>query len=346
MSEPTPFLSILDQSPIREGGTPAQAIAETRELAQLADALGYRRYWLAEHHASPAFAGAAPEILIGRIAAETQRIRVGSGGIMLSHYSPFKVAEQFRMLTTLFPGRIDLGVGRAPGADPLGSAALQSGPQPWADEDFPGLVGDLAGFVQNALGPDHRFGELVTQPAGAARPEFWVLGSGGDSAGVAAALGCPYVFAHFIRPEAVAAAVARYRAAFRPGLLAVPRVALAVFAIAAESEEEARHLALTRDLWVLSIQARRTIPFPSPERARALITEAPAAEIAAARRRHMAGTGAQVKARLDELADRHGADELLVVSITHDFAARKRSYQLLAEAYGLSSGGGGGGAMR
>lgn len=343
MSDRKPRLSILDQSPIREGGTPAQAIAETRELARLADSLGYHRYWLAEHHASEAFAGAAPEILIGRIAAETEHIRVGSGGVMLSHYAPFKVAEQFRMLATLFPDRIDLGVGRAPGVDPLGSAALQSGPQAWAGEAFPELVADLSGFVRNRLVPGHRFGALVAQPAGPSQPEFWVLGSGGDSASVAASLGCPYVFAHFIRPEAAEEAVARYRAEFRPGVLAAPRVALAVFAVAAESADEARHLALTRDLWVLRIRARQTIPFPDPVRAAQLVAEASPDDIAAARRRHIAGTADQVKGQMDALAARLGADELLVVSITYDFAARKRCYRLIAEAYGLSAGGG---AMR
>lgn len=335
MPETTPILSVLDQSPIREGGTPAQAIAESRELARLADSLGYHRYWLAEHHASPAFAGAAPEILIGRIAAETRNIRVGSGGVMLSHYAPFKVAEQFRMLATLFPDRIDLGVGRAPGADPLGSAALQSGPQAWTGEEFPGLVADLAGFVHDSLETGHRFGTLLAQPNGPDRPEMWLLGSGGDSASVAAGLGCPYVFAHFIRPEATADAVARYRAEFRPGLAPAPRVAMAVFAVAAETEAEARRLALTRDMWVLKILDKHTIPFPSPDRAEAELADVDGATVAVARRRHIVGSADQVKAQLDELAAAHGVDEFLIVSITYDFEARKRSYQLLADAYGL-----------
>ncbi|PWR18025.1 LLM class flavin-dependent oxidoreductase [Zavarzinia compransoris] len=326
-----PVFSILDQSPIRAGGTPAQAVAETVELAKLGDRLGYHRFWCAEHHASAAFAGSAPEVLISHLAAVTRRIRVGSGGVMLSHYAPLKVAEAFRMLETLYPGRIDLGLGRAPGGDHVAAAALRVGPQAYGPEVFPELLVDLCGFLRGSLAAGHPFARVRAQPQGQGMPDLWLLGSGGDSAAYAGALGAGFAYAHFINPDNLRSALEAYRRSFRPGLNDRPRVMLAVFALAADSAAEARHLARTRDLWVLNLLAGRDIPFPDPD------SFDPAALPEEARRRldlmaarGIAGPGDEVRTRLHEMAETAGAEEVMVVTITHDFAARCRSYELLA----------------
>ncbi|MFA5122090.1 LLM class flavin-dependent oxidoreductase [Zavarzinia sp.] len=324
-------LSALDQSPIRDGGTPSQAIAETVALAKHVEALGYHRFWCAEHHASAAFAGSIPEVLIAHLAAVTEKIRLGSGGVMLSHYAPLKVAEAFRMLETLHPGRIDLGLGRAPGADQRTTAALRPGPSAYGPEVFPEQLVDLVGFLRDNLAPDHPFAKIAAQPRGETMPELWLLGSGGDSAAYAGALGAGFAFAHFINPDSLAVAVETYRRSFRPGLFDRPRLMLAVFALAADTEAEARRLAKTRDLWVLNLLAGRNIPFPDPDgidldtlpvdvRRRLALVAA----------RGVAGSADQVKERLSAMAESVGADELMMVTITYDFAARLRSYELLA----------------
>ncbi|HEX2116003.1 MAG TPA: MsnO8 family LLM class oxidoreductase, partial [Alphaproteobacteria bacterium] len=192
------ILSVLDQSPVRAGGTAAQAVAETIELAQHCERLGYHRYWLAEHHNADGLAGTAPEILIARIAAATNRMRIGSGGVMLSHYSPLKVAETFRMLETLYPGRIDLGIGRAPGSDPRTAQALQHGPGALPIEYYPAQIADLLAYLGPGLAPDHPFAGVRAMPAAPAAPEFWVLGSSDQSAAYAAHFGAAFSFAHFI----------------------------------------------------------------------------------------------------------------------------------------------------
>jgi len=191
-------LSILDQSPIRDGGTAADAIHETIELARLADELGYERYWLSEHHNSGGLASATPEILIAEIASRTDRIRVGSGGVMLSHYSPLKVAESFRMLETLHPGRIDLGVGRAPGSDTRTASALAHGPGRLGIEHYPDQLLDLYGYLSDTLPADHPFSGIHAMPAGPGLPDLWLLGSSAASAEYAAELGWSFCYAHFI----------------------------------------------------------------------------------------------------------------------------------------------------
>lgn len=330
-----PLLSVLDQSPIREGGTPAQAIAETIELARTAERLGYQRFWCAEHHASAAFAGSIPEILIGHLADRTSTIRLGTGGIMLSHYAPLKVAEGFRMLETLHPGRIDLGLGRAPGADQLTTAALRPGLQGYGPEVFPELLVDLCGFLRGGLPGEHPFARIAAQPSGPGMPDVWLLGSGGDSAAYAGALGCGFAYAHFINPDQMAQAVDIYRRSFRPGLNQRPRVMLAVFALAADTMDEARYLAKTRDLWVLNLLSGRNIPFPDPARIDlSTLSDEVRRRIEAVAARGIAGDVATVKARLDRMVAAAGADELMIVTITFDFAARLRSYELLARAYG------------
>jgi luciferase family oxidoreductase group 1 len=331
-------LSVLDQSPVRQGVTPRQALLETIELARHVDALGYRRYWLAEHHGSPGLAGSAPEIMVVRVAAETSHIRVGSGGVMLSHYSSLKVAEQFRMLETLYPGRIDLGIGRAPGSDQLTAIALQHGPGALGIEHFPNQIADLIGFLENRMPADHPFSHIRVTPAGDSNPEIWILGSSDQSAIFAAYFGCAFSFAQFITDEGGPEIMEAYRQRFQPSeRLTMAQGSIGVFVICAESEAEARRLAASRDLWRLRQRQGILAPFPPPEDALAYpYSEAELRTVEYHRRRQVIGEPKQVKARLLALAESYGVDEIVVLTICHDFAARKRSYALLAEAFGLS----------
>ncbi len=330
-------LSVLDQSPIRSGGTPAQAIAETVRLAEACERLGYHRYWLAEHHASEGLAGTAPEVLIARVAAATKAMRIGSGGVMLAHYSPLKVAETFRMLEALYPGRIDLGIGRAPGSDYRTSVALQAGPQPFAIEQFPNQVQDLLGYVSNTLPEGHPFAGVAAQPRGDTVPDPWLLGSSDASASIAAYFGTSFSFAHFITDDGGPQIMQAYREHFRPSRWrAEPEGSIGVFVICAATEDEANRLALSRDLSRLRLEQGRLGPVPSVEEAEAYAyTEGERARIAANRRRLVIGTPEQAKARLLEYGALYGVDEFVVVTICHDFAARLRSYELLAEAFAL-----------
>lgn len=336
--DPPIALSVLDQSPIRSGGTAAQALQETFELARLADRMGYHRYWLAEHHASPGLAGSAPEVLIGPVAARTHRIRVGAGGVMLSHYSPLKVAETFRLLEALYPGRIDLGIGRAPGSDRLAAAALADGPEAAGVGRFPGKVADLIGFLHNRLPADHPFAGVRAMPEGPGAPELWLLGSSDQSAALAARLGTAFSFAHFISNQGGPEITRAYARHFRPsGLLAAPRASAAAFVVCADTEAEARRLARSRDLFLLWLYTGRTGPYPSPEEAEAYrytIREQQIVEYN--RQRTIAGAPEQVRDRLLALGRACGVRELVILTITHDFKARLRSYELLAEVFGLS----------
>ena len=330
-------LSVLDQSPVRSGGTPADAIAETLELAQAAERLGYHRYWLAEHHSTPGLADASPEILIGQVAARTARIRIGAGGIMLTHYSALKVAETFRMLETLFPGRIDLGIGRAPGSDQLTAEALRHGPGAIGLEFFPDQVADLIGFLHDRLDPGHPFAGVRAMPSGPGAPEVWLLGSSDESAACAAHLGTAFSFAHFINAGGGAEVTRAYARAFRPSPeRATPRASAAVFVVCADTEAEARRLALSRELFLLRLYTGRPGPYPSVEEAERYAYADRERSIAAAiRGRTIAGAPEQVRERLLALAADYGVDELVIVTITHDPKARLRSYELLADAFGL-----------
>ncbi|HUO88769.1 MAG TPA: LLM class flavin-dependent oxidoreductase [Rhizomicrobium sp.] len=337
------LLSVLDQSPIRKDGSATDAVAETIALAKACDRLGYHRYWLAEHHNSNSFAGSCPEILIGRVAQETTRLRVGSGGVMLTHYSPLKIAEQFRMLDVLNPGRIDLGIGRAPGSDQMTARALQSGPQAWPIDAFPSQVMLLRQFLEDSAGrqplpEDHPYRGIHAMPRGATPgPELWMLGSGIHGAVYAAELGLPFSHAYFISTEGSEDAVREYRERFKPTpACPAPRVSLGVAALVGETEDEARRLAASRNLWVVRLLSGRPIPFPSPEEALAQpLTAQEEKLLASIAKRSIVGTKEQVRARLEELAEAHFAEELVVLTITYDFTSRRRSYELLAEAFGL-----------
>jgi len=335
-------LSVLDQSPIPQGGGAAEAIAETIKLAKAAERLGYHRYWLAEHHNTHSFAGSAPEILIGRVASETSTIRVGSGGVMLTHYSPLKVAEQFRMLETLTPGRIDLGLGRAPGTDQRTAMALQAGPQGWGIDAFPSQVVLLRQFLDDAAGTplpaDHPYRGIHAMPEGPTRPEMWLLGSGVHSAVYAGELGLPFSHAYFINTEASIEACDEYRRRFKPSAWCEhPRISMGVAALVAETEEEAKRLSASRNLWVVRLLTNRPIPFPPPDEALDYpYTEQELQILQSVERRSVVGTKEQVRTKLLSLADAHGAEELVVVTITYDYASRLRSYELLADAFALT----------
>jgi luciferase family oxidoreductase group 1 len=336
------LLSVLDQSPIRKDGNAQVAIAETIALAKACDRLGYHRYWLAEHHNSNSFAGSCPEILIGRVAQETRNLRVGSGGVMLTHYSPLKVAEQFRMLELLSPGRIDLGIGRAPGSDQMTARALQAGPQGFGLDAFPSQVHLLRQFLDDAAGirtfpDDHPYRGIHAMPRGGGSPEIWLLGSGIHSAVYAAELGLPFSHAYFISTEGSEEACAEYRARFKPSEACPrPRLSLGVAALAAETEEDAKRLAASRNLWVVRLLTGRPVPFPSPDEALGYrFSDQELKLLTGIEKRAIVGTAAQVQARLLALAELHGAEELVVVTITYDFASRLRSYELLAEAFEL-----------
>lgn len=335
-------VSVLDQSPIRKDGTAATAIAETIALAKAVDRLGYYRYWVAEHHNSNSFAGSAPEILIGRVAQETKHLRVGSGGVMLTHYSPLKVAEQFRVLETLTPGRIDLGLGRAPGSDQRTAMALQAGPQGWDIDAFPSQVHLLKQFLEDASGgaplpSDHPYLGIHAMPKGASLPEMWLLGSGVHSAVYAGELGLPFSHAYFINTEGSEDACEEYRRRFKPSVWCkYPRISLGVAALVGETEEDARRLSASRDLWVVRLLTNRPIAFPSPEEALAYeLSDQERKLLEGIKRRSIVGTPDDVKTRLTALALAHGAEELVVVTITYDFASRLRSYELLADAFKL-----------
>jgi luciferase family oxidoreductase group 1 len=331
-------LSVLDQSPVRQGVTPRDALMETIELARHCEALGYRRYWLAEHHATPALAGSAPEIMIARVAAETSHIRVGSGGVMLSHYSSLKVAEQFRMLETLYPGRIDLGIGRAPGSDQLTAAALAHGPGALGIEHFPNQIADLIGYFEHTIPGDHPFSRIQLMPDGETLPEIWILGSSDQSAIFAAYFGRAFSFAHFITDEGGLQIMAAHKAQFRPSsALGAPQASIGVFVICAESEKRAQYLAASRDLSRLRQRQGILLPFPPPEEALAYpYTDIERRVVEHHRHRQIVGTPEQVKAELEALAASYGVDEVVVLTITHDYQARKHSYALLAEAFGLT----------
>jgi luciferase family oxidoreductase group 1 len=321
---------------VRKGGTAADALRESLALAERCDALGYERYWLAEHHSLPGIASTSPEILIGLIAARTRHLRVGSGGVMLTHYSALKVAENFRMLETLFPGRIDLGLGRAPGSDQRTAAALAY-PGPLRDvRAYPEQVDDLVAFLADALPAGHRFRGIHAGPTPGGMPEVWLLGSGIDSALLAAERGLPFSFAHFFGAHAGSgpAIVAAYRERFVPSRWAKePRVHVGVMALCAPSEVEARFHAASLRLSRLNVA--RGVPEGTPSPEEALAYPYSAEELAYLERHGtpaVVGDPAQVSAWLQEIAGGYGTPELGIVTICFDFAARLRSYELIAEA--------------
>ena len=334
-------LSVLDQSTVVTGRSPDASIRESLALARHCEALGYHRYWVAEHHNSDSVAGSAPEVLIAAIAATTRRIRVGSAGVMLPHYASLKVAEQFRVLEAIAPGRIDLGVGRAPGSDQMTAHALNPNAAR-AAELFPAQIRDvLAWLAGTPLDERHPFRSVLAQPRGPSAPEFWVLGSSDYGAQVAAHFGLPYCFAHFITDGAGAAeAIALYRALYQPSERhPQPYAAACVWALAADSEADAAWQFGSRAAWRLGRDRGVFEPLPSPEEAAArTYSDAEQARLGRAGERAIFGTGRQVGERVRALAAELGVDEVAVLTTTHDPDVRRRSYALLAQAWGLGGG--------
>ncbi len=334
-------LSVLDQSPATRGRAPAEAITESLALARHCEALGYHRYWLSEHHNSNSIVGSAPEVLMAAIAATTSRIRVGSAGVMLPHYSALKVAEQFRVLEALAPGRIDLGLGRAPGSDRLTARALN--PHASVDpDDFPRQIVDLQDWLAGArMPPAHPYRAITAQPQGPSNPAMWILGSSNYGAQLAAHLGLPYAFAYFFSDgQGVEEALALYRNNYRPSALhPTPQATICVWALAADTMEQAERLLMTREYWRVGFEQGRPSALVSPDDAAAYPYSGPERErIAQLRANALIGTGAQVAQRLRELGQRLELDEIVVNTWAFDAEARQHSYRLLAEAMQLNGG--------
>ena len=332
-------LSVLDQTIATAGRPPRASVHDTVALAQYCETLGYTRFWVSEHHSHPTILGTAPEILISAIAATTSHIRVGSAGIMLPHYAPFKVAEQFRVLDALAPGRIDLGLGRAPGSDGLTAFALN----PLANERparFPSDVRDLLAWVSGEpLAEGHPFERLKAHPTGDTVPEVWILGSSNYGAQVAAHFGLPYCFAWFFTDgRGCREALEIYRETYQPSARhSEPHTGICVWALAADTTEEAQYHFTSRAVWRLSRDRGIFLPFEAPDVAAAQPRSAfETVRVEQLRREAMVGTKDEVAARIQDLASDLGVPEVAVVTWTHDEAVRRRSYALLAQAFGLT----------
>ena len=331
------ILSVLDQSPIRAGCTPAEALQETLELAQVCDRLGYYRYWLAEHHSTGGLAGSVPEVLIGQVASCTQNLRVGSGGVMLSHYSSLKVAENFRMLEALYPGRIDLGIGRAPGSDGLTARALAHGPGALGIEHFPAQIRDVQGWLTGEMPGDHPFQQVTAMPTGETIPEIWLLGSSDQSAAYAAYFGMAFSFAHFINSNGGPMVMEAYRRHFESTeQLSKPRGSIGIFVICADTEDDALELRWSRDLWTLRLRTGQTGPVPTVAEAKNYpYTDREWAIVESNRPRTIAGDPEQCAEEIRKLGGAYKVEEFVIVTICDDFNARRRSYELLAETFAL-----------
>lgn len=332
-------LSVLDQSPVSVGSTPADALQNTIALARLADQLGYQRYWIAEHHAMATLACPAPEILIARVAAETSRIRVGSGAILLPHYSPLKVVECFRMLHALYPDRIDLGIGRAPGGGPVESFALRRDRKSSVEvDDFPEQLAELLGFLHHTLGKRHPFSEIKVSPEMPGAPDVWLVGSSQWSSMAAAQLGLPYAFAHFIGPDVTRAAIDYYHAHFTASAEnPKPRTLVALGVVCADTEAEARRLFASTRLHIRRIRQAQRLPIPTPEQALVELAEGPDPLLYDRGEwpRYLAGTPEQIRASLDQMATALAVEELMIITVIHDHKARMHSYELLAKTFEL-----------
>jgi len=330
-------LSVLDLSPVGSGSDAARALRNTLELARLADRLGYERYWLAEHHNLPSVASPAPEVMIGHVAMETERIRVGAGGIMLPNHAPLKVAETFRVLEALHPGRIDLGIGRAPGTDPVTASALR-GPRGAAGaDDFPEQFGELLAFSGDGFPEDHPFRSVSAAPEGVDLPPIWLLGSSGYSARAAGEMGLGYAFASHFSPVDPTPIMRAYREHFRPSdRFAEPHAILAASVICADTDEQAEELASSMGLAWVRMRTGKPGPLPSPEEAMSYpYTPGERRLLESYRSMQVIGSVPVVRARLEEIAGRTAADEIMVTTMVHDHGERLKSYEKLADAFGL-----------
>jgi luciferase family oxidoreductase group 1 len=324
-------LSVLDLVPIGSGQTAAEALAATTAVARRADELGYRRFWVAEHHNIPSVASTAPEVVLAHLGANTERIRLGSGGVMLPNHAPLAVAERFAMLEALHPGRIDLGLGRAPGTDMRTALALRS----TSPHEFEKQLAELRGY----LGSGHAGIRGISGDH--TEPEIWMLGSTDGGARIAAALGIPFVFAHHFHPQFTEPALALYRDLFQPSeTLSHPRVIVAAAVLAADSDEEARRLALSAGVSMLRLRQGRPMPIPTVEEAEAVLPSLSPEERAVVDEvveRQIAGGPSTVHSGLLDLIERTRTDELMITSNVPDGAVRIRGLEHVAEAFGLAA---------
>ncbi|MBV9064733.1 MAG: LLM class flavin-dependent oxidoreductase [Methylobacteriaceae bacterium] len=325
-------LSLLDLAFVTTGTPPSAALRNSIDLARHADRLGYRRYWIAEHHNLPSVAIAAPDILIGQIAAVTQNIRVGSGGVMLPNHAPLVVAERFRTLEALFPGRIDLGIGRAPGTDGVTAVALRRRQDRRDGDDFLERLQELVLWETGGWPANHPFGNVVAMPSDAHLPPLYLLGSSDYSAELAARIGMGFAFAHHFATYDAVAAMRSYRDKFQPsGWRERPLAILAIAAVCADTEAESERLASSMDLNWLRRSYGEYHVLPSPEEAAAYpYAEADRVRMRKSRERLFVGTPDMIEARLMPLVEATQADEVMITSAIYDHAARKRSYELIA----------------
>ncbi len=334
-----PKLSVLDLAIVGEGSSHAEALASSVDLARTAERLGYHRHWVAEHHNMPGIASSAPAVLAATLAAETERIRVGSGGVMLPNHVPLVVAEQFGMLEALHPGRIDLGIGRAPGTDGITAAALRRSVEALSDEDFPRQLAELIGFFRGEFPDGHPYNHITAVPGVGDMPEIWLLGSSGYSAQLAGMLGMRFSFAHHFMPRNTDAALELYRSHFRPSdQLSEPYAMVAVAAICADDDERARYLSGPARLSMARLRAGRPTRFPTPEEAAAHeFSPAEEQSISALSGSAMIGGPDTVREKLEAFIERTAADELMITTMVHDHADRIRSYELIADLYDLAA---------
>ena len=325
-------LSILDVSPIISGSSSTQALRNTIDLAKFADQRGFTRFWMAEHHNSPGIASTTPDIMIGQVARETEHIRVGSGGVMLPNHSPLKVAESFRLLEALYPNRVDLGIGRAPGTDRMTALALRRTQEALNADNFPEELGELLAFSNGTFPDDHPFRTITAYPNDVKLPPIHLLGSSGYSSQLASVLGLGFAFAHHINGGAAIPAMQQYRRMFRPSdEFPNPHAILAVSIITADTDEEAQDLALSVQYAFFSLQTGRSGPLRSPAEINALpLSSLERAQMSVVGERHFVGSPQTILSRIAPLIEQTQADELMILSMVHDHAARLHSYDLLA----------------
>ena len=326
-------ISVVDQSPIFSNSSADQAIKDTRELAKYCDSLGLNRFWLAEHHGSSSFAGCSPEILIPSLASETESIRIGSGGVMLMHYSPYKVAENFRLLESLFPNRIDLGLGRAPGSDAYQAGALAYGSKTTGPEFFPTKMNDLKSFLEGSVSSTKSFESVNVTPGLGELPEVWLLVSSRQGAEYAAHFGLPMALAYFIDPSCIELADV-YRDNFQPSIFAdKPKISVGVFSICADTDKEAEELSLSAAAWRLNSQKGIFGTFPTLEEAKDSIN----GDLARTNdNRTFVGTAQTIREKLQPILNKVEPEELKIITICEPFSARVRSYDLIKQSFALN----------
>ncbi len=327
-------LSVLDQSVINNGENSSIALHNTIKLAQITEELGYTRFWVAEHHNTNGLAGTSPEVLISSIASHTKKIRVGSGGVLLPQYSPFKVAENFKVLEALFPNRIDLGMGRSPGGSPATRLALTDGVRRSLNE-FPRQVNDVLGFLNNSLPTEHPYHGVQAFPSIETLPQMWLLGVTHRGARAAAEYGTAFTYGHFITPQNGQRAMEYYYKNFQPSpILAKPHANICIFVVCAQTQEEAEELALSQDMWLLAVEKGQDTRIPSTEEAKSkLLTKEESIKLQENRKRMIVGTPEKVKTEILRLSEKYQTEEFMIINNVHGFPNKIKTYMLLAELF-------------